>query len=69
MEPTAYGKDLMKLLAVEIGKLPNTVTMEGHTDSKAYTGEERLFRIGSFRRTGRTPRGAGCRLMGCARIR
>ncbi len=25
----------MKLLAVEIGKLPNTVTMEGHTDSKS----------------------------------
>jgi chemotaxis protein MotB len=39
-EPTAYGKDLMKLLAVEIGKLPNTVTMEGHTDSKAYAGKK-----------------------------
>ena len=39
-EPSAYGKDLMKLLAVEIGKLPNTVTMEGHTDAKAYTGKK-----------------------------
>ncbi len=39
-EPTAYGKDLMKLLAVEIGKLPNTVTMEGHTDAKAYAGKK-----------------------------
>jgi chemotaxis protein MotB len=39
-EPTAYGKDLMRLLAVEIGKLPNTVTMEGHTDAKAYTGKK-----------------------------
>lgn len=37
-EPTTYGKDLMALLASEIGKLPNSVTMEGHTDSKAYSG-------------------------------
>jgi len=39
-EPTDYGKELMKLLAVEIGRLPNTVTMEGHTDAKAYTGKK-----------------------------
>jgi chemotaxis protein MotB len=39
-EPSPYGKDLMKLLAAEIGKLPNTVTMEGHTDAKAYTGKK-----------------------------
>jgi chemotaxis protein MotB len=39
-EPSAYGKELMKLLAAEIGKLPNTVTMEGHTDAKAYTGKK-----------------------------
>ena len=39
-DPTPYGKDLMKLLAVEIGKLPNTVTMEGHTDSKPYSGKK-----------------------------
>jgi chemotaxis protein MotB len=25
---------------VEIGKLPNTVTMEGHTDAKAYAGKK-----------------------------
>jgi len=37
-EPTPYGKDLMAILAQEIGKLPNTVTMEGHTDSKAFSG-------------------------------
>jgi chemotaxis protein MotB len=37
-EPSAYGKELMALLAVEIGKLPNHVTMEGHTDSKVYAG-------------------------------
>jgi chemotaxis protein MotB len=37
-EPTQYGKDLMALLAQEIGKLPNKVTVEGHTDSKPYSG-------------------------------
>jgi chemotaxis protein MotB len=36
--PTGYGKDLMAVLAVEIGKLPNKITMEGHTDSKPYSG-------------------------------
>ena len=36
--PTDFGKDLLKALAQEIGKLPNRVTMEGHTDSKPYKG-------------------------------
>ncbi|HEY2457693.1 MAG TPA: flagellar motor protein MotB [Candidatus Acidoferrum sp.] len=30
------GGDLLKLLAQELGKLPNHVAMEGHTDSKPY---------------------------------
>ena len=34
--PTENGKTLMALLAQEIGKLPNSVMMEGHTDSKPY---------------------------------
>lgn len=38
--PTDFGKDLLKLLALEIGKLPNRVTMEGHTDSRPYAGLE-----------------------------
>lgn len=36
--PTSYGKDLLAVLAAEIGKLPNRVTMEGHTDSKPFSG-------------------------------
>lgn len=36
--PTDFGQELLKLLAQEIGKLPNRVTMEGHTDSKPYHG-------------------------------
>ena len=34
--PTAYGKDLLLTLAEEIGKLPNKVTMEGHTDARPF---------------------------------
>jgi len=30
------GSDLLKLLAQELGKLPNHIAMEGHTDSKPY---------------------------------
>lgn len=36
--PTAFGKELLQKLAEEIGKLPNKVTMEGHTDSRAFAG-------------------------------
>lgn len=31
--------DLLKKLAIEIGKLPNNVEIEGHTDSRAYRGK------------------------------
>jgi chemotaxis protein MotB len=37
-QPTEFGQDLLGKLAEEIGKLPNTVLMEGHTDSKPYGG-------------------------------
>lgn len=30
------GSDLVKLLAQELGRLPNTIAIEGHTDSKPY---------------------------------
>jgi chemotaxis protein MotB len=30
------GSDLLKLLGQELGKLPNHIAMEGHTDSKQY---------------------------------
>jgi chemotaxis protein MotB len=36
--PTDFGKDLLQKLAEEIGKLPNKVTMEGHTDSRPFSG-------------------------------
>jgi chemotaxis protein MotB len=37
--PTEFGKDLLQTLGQEIGKLPNRLTMEGHTDSQPYVGQ------------------------------
>ncbi len=34
----ADGKDLLITLAQELGKLPNKISIEGHTDSKPYAG-------------------------------
>jgi chemotaxis protein MotB len=31
------GEELLRALAAELGKLPNTIAMEGHTDSKPYS--------------------------------
>jgi chemotaxis protein MotB len=33
------GRELLDLLAQELGKLPNKISIEGHTDSKAYSGK------------------------------
>jgi chemotaxis protein MotB len=35
--PTPFGRELIEMLASEIGKLPNHVLIEGHTDSRPYT--------------------------------
>ena len=37
-EPSEEGKQILILLAHEMSKLPNTVSIEGHTDSKPYNG-------------------------------
>jgi chemotaxis protein MotB len=36
--PSDNGKALLSLLAQELGKLPNQVSIESHTDSKPYAG-------------------------------
>lgn len=36
--PSASGKDLLVALAKEVGRLPNHLSIEGHTDSKPYSG-------------------------------
>jgi len=37
-QPNENGKELLVLLATELGKLPNKLSIEGHTDSKPYAG-------------------------------
>jgi outer membrane protein OmpA-like peptidoglycan-associated protein len=36
--PSDSGKELLVALAQEVGRLPNQVSIEGHTDSKPYSG-------------------------------
>ncbi len=36
-EPNENGKKLLVLIAQELGKVPNKVSLEGHTDSKPYS--------------------------------
>jgi len=38
-EPSEAGRQILGMLAAELGKLPNTITIEGHTDSKPYAGK------------------------------
>jgi chemotaxis protein MotB len=37
-QPNKDGAELLVLLAAELGKLPNKLSIEGHTDSKPYNG-------------------------------
>jgi chemotaxis protein MotB len=37
--PSPSGTELLQMLANELGKLPNKISIEGHTDSKAYAGK------------------------------
>jgi chemotaxis protein MotB len=37
--PSQAGTELLNALAEQIGKLPNNIYIEGHTDSQPYTGE------------------------------
>ncbi len=37
-KPNDQGKELLSMLAAELGKLPNKISIEGHTDSKPYAG-------------------------------
>ena len=39
-EPSDNGKELLRLLAEQLGTLPNQLSIEGHTDSKPYSGRK-----------------------------
>ena len=38
-KPNQNGEESLDLLAGELGKLPNKISIEGHTDSKPYSGK------------------------------
>jgi chemotaxis protein MotB len=38
--PNGNGEELLSLLAQELGKLPNRLSIEGHTDSKPFSGKK-----------------------------
>ena len=37
-QPTSSLKDILKVLSEELGKLPNKISIEGHTDAKPFAG-------------------------------
>ena len=37
--PSEDGKEILRLLAQELGKLPNRVSIEGHTDAKPFSSD------------------------------
>ncbi len=37
--PTSQCKELLEVLSKELGQLPNKISMEGHTDSRPYSGK------------------------------
>jgi len=37
--PSANGREMLIALAKELGKLPNKISIEGHTDAKPYAGK------------------------------
>jgi hypothetical protein len=55
------GAELLKTLAEKLGKLPNTLAMEGHTDSKPYAAGSNYgnWELSSDRECGAPPDAAG----------
>jgi len=41
VKPTPALIDLLQALSAELGKLPNNISIEGHTDSKPYAGSKK----------------------------
>ena len=46
--PTTDGLHLLELLAAEIGKMPNPVVIEGHTDAKPFRNDGAPGRYGNW---------------------
>ena len=45
------GSELLITLAQELGKLPNKLSIEGHTDSKPYAAIRQLRQLGTLHRS------------------
>ena len=60
-EPSEDGRQILVMLAHELGKLPNTVSIEGHTDAKPFAGKTQLQQLGTVggSRQRRPPHDAG----------
>jgi chemotaxis protein MotB len=42
-EPGDDGKDILIKLAQELGKVPNTISIEGHTDAKPFSSSNKSY--------------------------
>ena len=68
-QPSASGAELLTRLAEELGKLPNHLLIEGHTDAKPFAVDGGLWKLGALHRprqrgsppdgSARNPSGAG----------
>ena len=45
--PSDKRQEMLVMLAKEIGKLPNRVSIEGHTDSKPFAGQTAVCELGA----------------------
>ena len=64
--PTANGQRLFNLLAEQISRLPNTIAIEGHTDSRGFRSQTLEPTVtGNSPATAPTPRAASCLRPAC----
>ena len=63
------GGDLVTLLAQELGKLPDSIAIEGHTDSKPYPPGCHLHELGAFFRSRQLDAANNAKHVDCARTR
>jgi chemotaxis protein MotB len=63
------GQELLTLLAAELGKVPNHISVEGHTDAKPLYRQEQLQQLGTLGRPGERGAAIDATVGTCAAIR
>ncbi len=63
--PTDSAREILTVLAQELGMLPNRVSIEGHTDSRPFSAGAN-YTTGSSRPIAPMLAGGSCSRMGCA---